>query len=218
MLPHHIHIKKRMITRRGLEKASSRIFLRNVLIFSGSVSYAALLFLAGAGSGPDGRNNVHAASFARPSFGTVTRCERSAATGLSLSGTPTEERKTVRTRRTSADLYFQQHKKLPKPKIMHATLDPVPKSTTQKNILVIGDVHGCFEELQLLNEKALKENGGVPFRYVILVGDLCQKGPDSAKVWIGVFQMIILDTFHALLYSFLSFNPEYCTVGGETCS
>lgn len=172
-----VHRNERMIGRRGLEKASSRLLLRNVLILSGSISYAAILFLAGTSR----RNNAEAAAFARPFFGAITQCERSS-TSLSFSVARNEECKNVRTRKTAADLYFEQHKKLPKPKMMHATLEPVPKSTSQKNILVIGDVHGCFEELKLLHQKALKENGGVPFRYVILVGDLCQKGPDSAQV------------------------------------
>ena len=167
-----------MIGRRGLEKAGTRILLRNVLILGSSVSYAALLLLAASGS--DGRNNVNAA-FTRPSFGSVTRCERTSTSGLSLSVASTEDCKNVRTRNTPADLYFQKHKKLPKPKIMHATLDPNPSNMLEKNILVIGDVHGCFDELLLLHQTATNMNGG-PFRYVILVGDLCMKGPDSAKV------------------------------------
>lgn len=167
-----------MIGRRGLEKARTRLFLRNVLILGSSVSYAAILLLAANGS--DGRNNVNAA-FTRPSFGSVARCERTNTSGLSLSVASAEDCKNIRARNTPADLYFQKHKEIPKPKIMHATLDPNPSSTLQKNILVIGDVHGCFDELLLLHQTALEENGA-PFRYVILVGDLCMKGPDSAKV------------------------------------
>jgi bis(5'-nucleosyl)-tetraphosphatase (symmetrical) len=44
-------------------------------------------------------------------------------------------------------------------------------------------VHGCYEELLLLHKKAVEEeNNGQPFQYVILVGDLCNKGPYSARV------------------------------------
>jgi hypothetical protein len=53
--------------------------------------------------------------------------------------------------------------------------------TEKRNILVIGDVHGCYDELIKLHTKAQNENGG-PFQYVILVGDLCNKGPESARV------------------------------------
>lgn len=99
-----------------------------------------------------------------------------------------------RTRNTPADRYFSKHGQLPKPKVMHAVLplqdgtsnehDDDDKHSTNRpqGILVIGDVHGCFDELQLLYQKALKAHQHVPFQYVILVGDLCNKGPDSAKV------------------------------------
>jgi hypothetical protein len=67
---------------------------------------------------------------------------------------------------------------------MHAVLDAKTKvsSDKQKGILVIGDVHGCFQELQMLHKAAQKDNDGFPFRFVILVGDLMMKGPDSASV------------------------------------
>ena len=48
---------------------------------------------------------------------------------------------------------------------------------------MIGDVHGCYDELMELHETAVYEyNDGVPFQYVILVGDLCNKGPHSTRV------------------------------------
>lgn len=53
----------------------------------------------------------------------------------------------------------------------------------RKRILVIGDVHGCIDELQSLIQKSTKEhNSGIPFQAIVLVGDLCNKGPQSAKV------------------------------------
>jgi bis(5'-nucleosyl)-tetraphosphatase (symmetrical) len=44
------------------------------------------------------------------------------------------------------------------------------------NILIIGDVHGCYDEMMQLYQLA-----GAP-EIVILVGDLVNKGPHSAKV------------------------------------
>jgi bis(5'-nucleosyl)-tetraphosphatase (symmetrical) len=111
----------------------------------------------------------------------------------------------IRTKQTPADVYFRRHKELPKPPKIHAKLtdlvasssdaasdvdvrrdsveDCVASSTFSegKNILIIGDVHGCYEELLELHDKAVIENEG-PFAHVILVGDLCNKGPHSAKV------------------------------------
>jgi bis(5'-nucleosyl)-tetraphosphatase (symmetrical) len=49
-------------------------------------------------------------------------------------------------------------------------------------ILVIGDVHGCLDELLWLHETAVRMNNNRPFDHVILVGDLCNKGPHSAAV------------------------------------
>jgi bis(5'-nucleosyl)-tetraphosphatase (symmetrical) len=44
------------------------------------------------------------------------------------------------------------------------------------NVLIIGDVHGCYDEMMQLYQSA-----GAP-AIVILVGDLVNKGPHSAKV------------------------------------
>lgn len=48
---------------------------------------------------------------------------------------------------------------------------------------IVGDIHGCFEELLLLEQKIsthAKNNGVTPF--IISVGDLIDRGPDSDKV------------------------------------
>jgi hypothetical protein len=104
-------------------------------------------------------------------------------------------------KQTTADVYYQKHQELPKPSVMHAVL---PEATTRalveltedddddsqqqqqqqqrKNIFVIGDVHGCFDELQALHQKAIVENDNRDFTHVILVGDLVNKGPQSAQV------------------------------------
>jgi hypothetical protein len=113
-----------------------------------------------------------------------------------------------RTYDTLADWYFHKHKKIPIPAVVHATLSDLvhrdasatistsgapssiepfdnencrEETATKRNIFVIGDVHGCYEELLELHQKAKEENGS-PFKHVILVGDLCNKGPESAKV------------------------------------
>lgn len=78
--------------------------------------------------------------------------------------------------------YFQRNGKLPLPKQSHVVLENKGNDDGRKGILVVGDVHGCFDELVALHEKAIDRNDGIPFQYVILVGDLVNKGPYSAKV------------------------------------
>ena len=109
-------------------------------------------------------------------------------------GTQITERRSKRSRKTFADSYFQKNAQLPDPPFIHATLgrDSLrlveqnnTSDDTRKNssVLIIGDVHGCFTELKDLVQKAIvEENGGNNFAAVILVGDLCNKGPDSINV------------------------------------
>ena len=96
------------------------------------------------------------------------------------------QRSAARSYATSCDLYYQKHRRIPVPKTIHADLTTISEtsdpSSDTRGILVIGDVHGCYEEMLLLHEKAVAENGHRPFSFVILVGDLCNKGPDSVKV------------------------------------
>lgn len=102
----------------------------------------------------------------------------------SLSGSP-NYCVNCRTKNTAADRYYEKHGELPLPSIMHLTLppkSPIVNIGTRKNILVVGDVHGCFEELRTLHEKAVEANDNAPFENVILVGDMCNKGPESARV------------------------------------
>lgn len=88
-----------------------------------------------------------------------------------------------RTKNSAVDTFFRKHGQLPNPKVMHATLPAANISDSERTgILVIGDVHGCFRELCLLYEKSVQENNGKLFHYVILVGDLCRKGPNSEAV------------------------------------
>ena len=131
----------------------------------------------------------------------------SSSSSSSSSWTPTD----VRSYQTPVDVYYQQHHELPYPTEPHVVLswnendhhddeeedisniqrdenkpsnDDKQRQRQQqrkKGILVIGDVHGCYDELVELHRKAVEEVGH-DFRYVILVGDLCNKGPSSCAV------------------------------------
>ena len=94
---------------------------------------------------------------------------------------------------TDADVYFEKFKRIPLPPIMHDTLDRLQSTDIRKQnaqneevssrILVVGDVHGCLNELKSLVSKAIcEQNEGKLFSAVVLVGDLCNKGPQSAEV------------------------------------
>ncbi len=51
------------------------------------------------------------------------------------------------------------------------------------NILIIGDVHGCLTELQtLIHNAVIEHNDNHLFKCIVLVGDLCNKGPYSKEV------------------------------------
>ena len=64
----------------------------------------------------------------------------------------------------------------PIPSIVHATLDTLhPKD----RIIVIGDVHGCLDELQLLLQQCEWKQG---IDTLVFVGDLVNKGPKSSQV------------------------------------
>ncbi|GKY97501.1 hypothetical protein MPSEU_000708300 [Mayamaea pseudoterrestris] len=89
----------------------------------------------------------------------------------------------LRTFQTSVDKYYQKHSELPLPKESHVVLPMFSNNKSRRRgVLVIGDVHGCFEELLELHEKAVMRNDGMPFQYVILVGDMVNKGPYSTRV------------------------------------
>mmetsp|Transcript_15661 Transcript_15661/g.29689 ORF Transcript_15661/g.29689 Transcript_15661/m.29689 type:complete len:407 (+) Transcript_15661:204-1424(+) len=107
-----------------------------------------------------------------------------------------------RTNGTTVDEYFRRWQKIPLPPVVHdnlemmmsleekksrsvmASLENVKQNSNNNNrILVIGDVHGCLEELTGLVSKATREhNEGKQFAAIVLVGDLCNKGPSSAQV------------------------------------
>eukprot|EP00804_Cyclotella_cryptica_P016163 CCRYP_005675-RA/>CCRYP_005675-RA protein AED:0.11 eAED:0.11 QI:0/-1/0/1/-1/1/1/0/406 len=104
-----------------------------------------------------------------------------------------------RTFSTEADTYYQKFKTLPIPPVVHDNLDRMlaeesrrgvenfrnisENSKRSNKILIIGDVHGCLDELKALVAKASKDhNGGEQFASVVFVGDLCNKGPYSSQV------------------------------------
>ena len=66
-------------------------------------------------------------------------------------------------------------------------------------VFLVGDVHGCFDELQILLKTAKYD-----FRYhrLILLGDLINKGPDSFKVlsWVRKKQVKTLVGNHELKF------------------
>ncbi|CAH0482717.1 unnamed protein product [Peronospora belbahrii] len=70
----------------------------------------------------------------------------------------------------------QAHPDVALPLVVHSVATYVPSST---RILVIGDVHGCFDELQLLLQEC---NFSPPSDRLVFVGDLVNKGPKSLDV------------------------------------
>jgi hypothetical protein len=117
-----------------------------------------------------------------------------------------KEVKNIRTYKTNPDLYFQKHGKIPPPTHVHVGLEQLMEkdlllhssisnnsnsssrrstctNNNNNNILIIGDVHGCLNELKKLVQTSIQEyNNNQPFKCIILVGDLCNKGPYSAQV------------------------------------
>jgi hypothetical protein len=67
-------------------------------------------------------------------------------------------------------------------KLKHSILDISDDLKDNLKIIVIGDVHGCFDELQLLLKKCgFKENKPNEW-LVIFVGDIINKGPKNFEV------------------------------------
>ncbi len=66
---------------------------------------------------------------------------------------------------------------LPLPAVSHQLLSE--EELGGRNLLVVGDVHGCYGELVELLDRC---NGRDPNLCVIFVGDLMNKGPSSAEV------------------------------------
>ncbi|KAI9987570.1 hypothetical protein PInf_023611 [Phytophthora infestans] len=62
------------------------------------------------------------------------------------------------------------------PAVVHRVADDVPAST---RVIIIGDVHGCFDELQLLLSAC---DFSPPNDCLVFVGDLVNKGPKPLDV------------------------------------
>jgi len=95
------------------------------------------------------------------------------------------DKENLRTLQTAADYYYAKRGCIPRPQTIHHVLSEdqlLGPTTTEdtKGILVIGDVHGCLEELLILYDQAVLENDNTKFKCVILVGDLSNKGKFSA--------------------------------------
>lgn len=65
---------------------------------------------------------------------------------------------------------------LPTPPIIHRQLTC---NETPKRLIVVGDVHGCYDELKELLESCNYQDAQTQ---VLIVGDLINKGPKSAEV------------------------------------
>ena len=65
----------------------------------------------------------------------------------------------------------------PAPRIMHSELSV--NSDRNSKLIIVGDVHGCLEELKILLTRCSYEKERDK---VIFVGDLVNKGPSSAEV------------------------------------
>lgn len=66
--------------------------------------------------------------------------------------------------------------KIPKPIIPHQILS---ESDVKERLIIVGDVHGCLDELKELIEKC---NYDPQTTSVVILGDLVNKGPYSAEV------------------------------------
>ena len=66
---------------------------------------------------------------------------------------------------------------LPVPLCAHQTI--TEEELGERKLLIVGDIHGCYDELGELLEKT---NGRDPGVCVVFVGDLVNKGPKSAEV------------------------------------
>ena len=65
----------------------------------------------------------------------------------------------------------------PAPQVMHAKLDI--SNDRKSRLIIVGDVHGCLEELKILLTRCSYEKERDE---VIFVGDLVNKGPSSVDV------------------------------------
>jgi hypothetical protein len=111
-----------------------------------------------------------------------TRDNNPCSTRINLTNNYTKDGKT-RTFQTPVDILFRSSvgTQLPRPSVMHVVLSS--ECCDCHGIFVIGDVHGCYDEMiELVDVATQRHNDGREFCHVILVGDLCNKGPKSVAV------------------------------------
>ena len=71
----------------------------------------------------------------------------------------------------------------PLPKLIHLEL---PKELASQRIIILGDVHGCDDELQNLLDKIKFRKGS---DVLVFNGDIINKGPKSVQVWSLLYEM-----------------------------
>lgn len=201
-------VRKKIISLSPCGGLSKLFFLGTSIAVVGGFSYS--LYFSNRSSATNyngaGRRSSHGSKhYYQPSESKIAHYLL-ATSDASSKRSPQEASELIEIRReykTEADQYFQQYQKIPLPKIMHDNLkrllaeenEHIATTTSKEEelsrnsnqargrILVIGDVHGCIDELKSLVEKAtVDHNGGRQFRAIVLVGDLCSKGPCSAQV------------------------------------
>ncbi len=66
---------------------------------------------------------------------------------------------------------------VPLPRVKHRTV--TEEEIGDREIVILGDIHGCYDELCLLLQRC---NGRDPNKLIMCVGDLVNKGPGSLQV------------------------------------
>ncbi len=66
---------------------------------------------------------------------------------------------------------------LPIPRVKHRTV--TEEEINNRELVILGDIHGCYDELCLLLQKC---NGRDPNKLILCVGDLVNKGPGNLQV------------------------------------
>lgn len=82
-----------------------------------------------------------------------------------------------------------------------------PAGPPDSRCYAIGDVHGCLDQLSLLLEKIIHDNESRPpvgKVYVVTVGDLIDRGPDSR----GVIDLLMARPMPSASFVFLTGNHE----------
>ncbi|XP_071946279.1 bis(5'-nucleosyl)-tetraphosphatase PrpE [asymmetrical]-like [Antedon mediterranea] len=79
---------------------------------------------------------------------------------------------------TNAKPYLTSCVPIPLPSTNHTTLEP--SSMENKELFIVGDIHGCYDEMLELLEDAKKST--TKKLTVVFVGDLVNKGPKNKEV------------------------------------